>query len=284
MEQSIIQHLIEDYGPVRWINKSVFGFKDEGWFLIETVPLPPTDQIEQVVSDILNNYEIDYFEGQVVHWAECKNTHKIKDRVIRKLIDNLKNERFRIGICTGDEKVLLGQPIVIALKPTISYIEYPDHPHLNTGGDFGNLYLSDSFCYGYTSEPDRYGPSTYDKFIRVFDESTLWLFRHQVWVEIRNEVGKGKWIGPGDKIGLPKEVYAGTLNPLGRCRCGKSRRYLDCHLSNDISQSVEKRSITLNKSINIAQEELVHYLVTTWKKRVSIPNKRMIEKLNAMLK
>lgn len=284
MEQQVIQQLTQDYGPAKWISKSIFGFKQEGWFLLETTPLPPLDEIEQVVSDIIFEQEIDYYKGQVRHWPDCKNPHVIKDRVIKKVISSLKEETFRIGVCTGNERMLEGQPIVIALKPTISYMNFPDHPHLNSGGGTPGHYLPDSFCYGYTSEKERYGPSTYEKFIRVFDESILFLFRHQVWLAVRNELGEGQWIGPGYKLGLPSEVYPEFLNPMGKCRCGKNTRYAHCHLPSDLRPYVERVARTAKKPKKEIEIERIRFLYQTWKLRVENPHKDVIQKLNLMLK
>lgn len=284
MDTQVIQQLTKDYGPAKWIQKSIFGFKQEGWFLLETTPLPPLDEIEQVVSDIILEHEIDFYQGQVRHWPACNNPHIAKDRIVKNVLSSLKDETFRIGVCTGDERTLHGQPLVFALQPSITYMNYPDHPHLNSGGGNPSLYLPDSFCYGFTSEKERYGPSIYEKFIRVFDESTLFLFRHQIWLAIRKEFGQGKWIGPGDKLGLPAEVYPQFLNPLGKCRCGKNVRYGLCHLPLDLTSYVENTARTSHKPKEQIEKERIVYLANTWKQRVSNPQQKTIQKLNLMLK
>lgn len=284
MEQSVIQGLILDYGPVKWVKKSIFGFRNEGWFVIDTIPLPPEDEIELIVSDIINHQEIAYANGKVRHWHECKQTHPITNQMVKDVITSLKKEPFRIAICTGDDKFLEGQPIVISLNPTITYMNYPDHPHLNTGGFYGGVYIPDSFCYGYTVEPERYGPSDYEKFIRVFDEATLWLFRHQLWAAIRSKYGKGEWIGKHDKNGLPPLVYANWLNPLSKCRCGKKKKYIECHLPLDIAPSVTKRAKETNQSPKEIREEMIKQLCLTWNKRISNPQTETLKKLNRMLR
>lgn len=67
---------------------------------------------------------------------------------------------FKVAVCTGTGNLLEGQPIAFSLESHINYTVYPDHPHLNTGGYIPELKkcLPDSFCYGYTVKPERYGP------------------------------------------------------------------------------------------------------------------------------
>ena len=285
MEQSDIKRLIHDYGPVKWVNKSVFGFRNEGWFVIDTIPLPPEDEVEKVILDIINDREIAYADGKVRHWHENASTHYGKDNLVTEVITSLKDNHFRIGVCSGnDDRFLEGQPIAISLMPTITYMDFPDHPHLNTGGYNGSVFIPDSFCYGYTVEPERYGTNEYEKYIRVFDETTLSLLRHQIWVAIRNRTGKGHWIGKHDTNGLPPLVYANVLNPLAKCRCGKQKRYLECHLPLDLSEVVNKRAKSEQKKRIEIQHELIKQLLYTWKQRMYNPQKEMLNKLNRMLR
>lgn len=287
MQQSDIKRLIQDFGPASWVDKSLFGFKDEGWFVLQTIPIPPEDEIKKVISDIIKNHEIAYADGKVRHWYECEQqTHSISNQVVKEVISTLKEESYRIAVCAAsDEKYLGGQPIAIALNPTITYMNFPDHPHLNSGGFNKGVFIPNSICYGYTVEPERYGPTQYDKYIRVFDEVTLWAFRHQVWKAIRGKFGKGQWIGRHYKYGFDNPLfYADCINPLLKCRCGKNARYLECHLPLDISEVVKKRAKEQNKKTIDIQNEIINDLVKTWRSRVEIPQTEMLKKMNLMLK
>ncbi len=284
MEQSVIQRLIQDYGPVKWVDKSIFGFRDEGWFLIETIPLPPDDELEKVVSDIIDDNEISYDEGKVRHWPECKYSHAIKNKTVKDIIENLEYQKFRIAVCAHSEKDFLdGQPIVIGLNPSITYMDYPDHPHINTGGHTREgVYIPDSFCYGYN--PNIYGPSEYERYIKVFDESTLWLLRHQIWEATRNRFNEGDWVGKHFKGGLPSGWYALYLNPLDQCRCGSKKIYKLCHMQSDIRDGISYFAKKQKKDKKATEIELLRKLSIPWHKRVGEPQREMISKLNAILK
>ena len=284
MDQPTIQRLIHDYGPVRWVDKSIFGFKNEGWFVIDTIPLPPKEEIESVVMDIIHHQDISYANGKVRRWPENQKSSGIKDRVLKEVVTKLENKRYKVGICVNENADFLeGQPIAIALDPIISYMNYPDHPHLNTLGQYKNAFVPESFCYGYNVEKERYGTTDYEKFMRAFDEVTLWLFRHQIWEAYREYTGKGKWIGVHHAVGLPDLTYAGILNPLGQCRCGKKLKYLDCHLPLDLSVKV-KEKMKLDHTTRLeVQTEYIKNLTLSWDKRVGLPQREMLKKLKDML-
>lgn len=286
MEQRIIQQLIADYGSARWISKSIFGFQHEGWFILDTTPLPPADEVEQVVTDIIQDSEIAFHNGQVMHWPECKNRHVLKDQMMKKALVSLEEQRFRLAVCTGDETILDGQPLVIALQPTISLMNYPDHPHLNHAGMIGStkMYLPDSFCYGFSKENDRYGPDLQGKFIRAFDDATLFLFRHQIWLATRNLMGVGKWIGTEHKNDWAPETFAAILNPVGRCRCGKPVRYMECHLPIDLKKPVAQQAEKFKKTKKEVEKDLIIKLSNTWVQRIGNPQANMQTKLKVMLK
>ncbi|KAA0547398.1 hypothetical protein FZW96_11050 [Bacillus sp. BGMRC 2118] len=286
MEQETIQRLISDYGPAKYVDKSIFGFKGEGWFVLDSIPLPPKEEIEIVISDIIKDHEIAYLNGKVRHWPECSNKHSILDIKVKEVLNFLEEKPFKIGVCAAtDENFLGGQPIVIALNPTITYMNYPDHPHLNTGANYKGVYIPDSFCYGYTVEPDRYGPSVYEKYINVFDQATLWLLRHQVWEAIRILKGKGEWIGKHYKYGFDEPlVYAHWLSPISRCRCGKTKRYLECHLPIDIKKKVKEEAEKSERAYEEVQRNIINNLQNTWNTRIYQPHAFFLTKLIHMLK
>lgn len=274
MDQVVIDKLSAAFGPVSWYKKSIIGFKNEGWFVLEVVPLPPQEELPLVISDIVNSSMVDFNGGKVRHYIGCANSNHNTSRWIKEILPELVDQKFRIAICTGSDDYLMGQPIAIAIEPHINYMLYPDHPHLNLGGFYKGIYIPDSFCYGYTVSPEIYGPTEYDRYINTFDEVTLWLLRHQVWEALRKRSVKNKWIGPHEGE-LPPIAFAKSLNPFGNCRCGNKQLYINCHLSYDIEDDPRLRSTE--------KKEIITELVQSWHRMVEAPHKLMLQKLNLML-
>jgi hypothetical protein len=283
MEQEVINKLVKVFGPVKWSKKSILGMRNEGWFLLKTIPLPPIDELPNVISDIMNGYAVDFANGKVRHYKNCKNpNHTILDYRVKSILDQLPEQSFKVAICTGSTDCLMGQPIAIALEPTINYMIFPDHPHLNMGNKLIKGYFPDSFCYGFIVEQERYGPTEYDRYINTFDEVTLWLLRHLVWVATRNKYGKGIWIGPAEGQ-LEPSIYGHMLNPLGRCRCGKNKRYRDCHLRTDIKIEVEQKAKQLGLSKELVLQNLINGLVNSWNHNILLSQNKMLKYISEKL-
>jgi hypothetical protein len=287
MEKEVIDKLTDVFGPVKWFEQKILGgFKNEGWFVLETVPLPPEDELEAVISDIINGCMVDFADGKVRHYSGCGNPeHKINDHRIKSVLPHLKKQSFKVAVCTGTDKMLEGQPIVISLEPRITYTIFPDHPHLNMGCYIHeiNKYLPDSFCYGFTVEPERYGPSVYDRYINTFDEITLWLLRHQVWEAVRDKFGKGVWIGPHEGK-LPSWSFINKLNPQGKCRCGSKKIYRDCHLPIDLKPEITQYAKRYKIPEDAVLANKINGLTAIWNKNVFIPESHMISHINVTLK
>lgn len=283
MEREVTEHLAEVFGPVKWFKKSIFGMRKEGWFVLETIPLPPKEELPHVISDIINGYPVDFANGQVRHYGFCGNPdHTIRDQRVSSILGILKEQSFKVAVCTGTEDCLMGQPIVIALEPRINYMVFPDHPHLNTGHKMTKGYFPDSFCYGYTVEPERFGPTKYDRYINTFDEVTLWLLRHQVWEATGSRYGNGIWIGPKEGA-LEPANYVRMLNPIGKCRCGKRKKYKDCHLPSDFKIEVEQRAKQLGVPKATVMQNLIYGLVNSWSNNVYLPHNQMLKFIDDIL-
>ena len=286
METKVIDKLTAVFGPVKWFDQKIFGgMRNEGWFVLETAPLPPENELKQVISDIMNGCPVDFANGKVRHFQGCGNTeHNITDYRINAILHELMEQKYTVAICTGTDKILEGQPIVISLEPRITYSIYPDHPHLNIGVYIPELkkYLPDSFCYGYTVEPERYGPTEYDRFINTFDEVTLWLLRHQIWESVRKKFGQGVWIGPHEGV-LPAWSYVNKLNPLGKCRCGNKKIYKECHLTLDLKPEVALLAKRYKASEKTILANKIEGLEASWKKNVFVPESHMINTINKTL-
>lgn len=162
-------------------------------------------------------------KGRVYHSNECNaQVHVIQDNLVKDAIQKLKEETFHIAIHPNisleptEELFYGGKPLVIPFDPAITYMRFPDHPHLNMGTNLKllpgtNYSLPDTICY--SSEPNsKLGNNQRDRLLYTFDEVTIWLFRHQVWVAKRELTEHGKWIGPHEGQ-LDPESFPSRLNP-----------------------------------------------------------------------
>jgi hypothetical protein len=237
-----IQKLTEDFGPSKWIKGPFSNIPGDGWFLLEINPLPPEDEIEKVVSDIVNNkpVRVGYESGKVYHSLNCdsETNHNIS-KDLKRAIQLLKDETFLVAVLPEGPVGLKKQPVVIGIKPEINYFTFPDHPHLNEDGFYGNLkkfYFPHSFCYKH--DHSEFTGDLYNRVLDAFEQVSIWLLRHQIWVATRNLHSKGIWIGKGEPP-LPNESFPRFLNPENRCRCGNKIKYKDCHMKADFSKRVE---------------------------------------------
>ena len=154
---------------------------------------------------------------------------------------------YKVAIYPGyggtEGGILLGQPIVVALDPVITYIKYPDHPHINLGGNLQNtnIFVPDTLCY--IHNPEELGNIIDYRVFEAYKKIAIWLYRHQIWLSMREHTGKGEWIGQGVKLDAKHLIEA--LDPLGGCRCGKRKAYIDCHMSDDLSS---RHSINIERA------------------------------------
>lgn len=102
--------------------------------------------------------------------------------------------------------------------------------------------MPESICHGFKIEKERYRITDYEKFIREFNKIILWLFRHAIWKIYRIKICKEKWIGVHHAVDFHNLTYAGVLNSLGQCSCGKRWDYIECHLPSDLSDKVTMKS------------------------------------------
>lgn len=282
MNQSDIDYVIQEFGPVTW--KS-FGTKDtnEGVFLLKVTPLPPPNELEQVIADICTGGVPVYVKsGKVYHFNECgAQSHNILNPMVKEAIHKLKEETFNVAIhpnitLAQGELLYGGKPLAIAFDPAITYMQFPDHRHLNTGTYQRFLpntqySFSDTLCY--TAAPNNaLGITQRDRLLYTFEEVTIWLLRHQVWVAIRELTGKGEWIGPHEGE-LDPECFPLRLNPQGLCRCGSQKLYNSCHLKLDFA-SIRAKYGDIEA---ITQEKLIRG--GWWFNKVLLPQRTLFQAL-----
>jgi hypothetical protein len=284
MSRNNYADLVQRFGNknVKWVPERILNLPNEGWFVLQITPCPPSDEIEKVVSDIYHNRIISVSNGRVRHSDNCTPGSHDLPRELRKIFEDIKEETFVIAIYPGLDGLMLGQPIAIPLSKPINYEEYPSHPHINLGGfirfnkSIYTTFLPESICYGFNQ--NEYSKDEEEKLYEVFAQITIWLFRHQVWCVTREKTGRGIWIGPQEGYIQP-EYFVDILNPFGECRCGNHKSYADCHMPMDYSKakkcSLKEASDFINKNIFL--------LVAQWKNTILANQKRRIELLSSKL-
>jgi len=262
--QEILDKIRQEFGfnPLKLTRK--------GWFLLEATPLPPRDEIYNVITDIHLSKPVNVFNGKIYHSINCTlekhDLNKKLNRIISGVIDSLEEQRFLVAVnlTTDTEEEI---PVAICLEPQIDYITFPDHPHISLWWtpDPKN-FITHSLCY---AAPGSLNSDPYEKVKEALGQICIWLFRHQVWLETR-KVSKGLWIGPGAGPLKPQE-YPEFLNPLGFCRCGSKKIYAQCHLASDIALKERCTYSEAKKKINS--------LINTWPLRIG---QRQDQQLNAL--
>lgn len=280
MDARCAEWLSEKFGCVTWVPRRVVGLPEEGWFLLETSPCPPVDERLLVISDINRNDAVSIINGKVRHSEKCVScSHEIAPRLLR-VVEAVEDTTFRVAVYPGSKDLLLGQPVAISLEPGITYEEFPDHFHLNAGGDpgYGMMYLPDSLCY--TDRPEKLGVTECGRLDQAFAWIIIWLFRHQIWLATGEQGRNGIWIGPHVE-GFKPEHYVYLLNPLGRCRCGSSETYADCHMPSDLI-AMSKGQCSLQDARTWVRENR-EGLFERWLTKVSTPQNRTLQALRSAL-
>lgn len=289
MKKDQIDKLLSDLPGLRHLENRNGGKLVPGdWFLFETSPLPSPGEIELVLSDIVNNRMINVSPwGKVNHSKHCTSEKHDLTKILKECSADLTSQKFRVALWEGhrlllesqgfstrdlqNRKLLFGgQPIFIVTNPEISYLTYPEHPHLNTcilpdDVSASGLYLPDSICY--SDEHDDAGEQ-YVRIRKSFMLVCIWLLRHQVWEALKNK-GYPQWIGPDNKFTGNLE-FRRYYDPLGKCRCGCGKQYSQCHMMEDYKQ------LNVGNSLN-----LLHYL-SYWKRNREIPHQAVMSELNRM--
>ena len=284
MNQEIVSQLQEVYGPIKWFPDFLKGIPVKGWFLLTINPLPPLGEREMVTSDIIHGGQFAIDQGRVHHFDDCTSkSHNISSKFshVIKVLPNIKDQTFHIAVYPGEPGVLNGQPIAIPLEPTISYVQYPDHPHLNSGRYIKqmNLFIPDTLCY--TDNPKGLGSDPFSRLSSAFALISEWLYRHQVWLETRAK-GKSTWIGRQAFTSKPEE-FAEFINPNGPCRCGKQLLYKDCHMRKDLQIPALLFSKQKAWDINKALSLIMKNLCINWKSTRYEPQLDTIERLSSVL-
>jgi len=272
LTQFDLEEISQIFGPVRWVDQRLAGF--EGWLLIEVNPIPYREERAMIISDIEKGQQI-LVENRVLrHFGECTSEdHNISDVIVNKIdTDTMKDMKCLVAIHPGTKGYYHDQPIVVPINPSISHIEYPEHPHLNFGGNVKYGYCPDSICY--TDNPRELGEGISERVKKALAYVTIWLFRHQIWLQTRQFINSGIWIGP--QMPFDREQHAHHLNPRGRCWCGSKKIYSECHMMFD-------KCVLLDKLSSVGEKLLMlDSFQKSWKERVLIPHRSAIKQLSSI--
>lgn len=283
MISSDIESVIREFGPAKW-NRIESDNAAAGVFFLNVTPLPSPNELEKVIADICTGGIPVYVKGgKVYHSEECQaRRHDIQNASVKRSLRRLKEETFNVAIHPNiavgpllKEPLLGGQPIAIAFDPAITFMNFPDHPHLSMGGPERLLpgtqyFLPDSICY--TNNPNGLGNTQTERLLAALDEITIWLLRHQIWMATRELTGHGIWIGPHEGQ-LDPEWFPSRLNPLGPCRCGSRKTYASCHMTSDLETVKQKYGDTSVTNLK------KHIDSGWWTKAVYMPQKNLFEDL-----
>ncbi|WCK53907.1 hypothetical protein PP175_21705 [Aneurinibacillus sp. Ricciae_BoGa-3] len=232
------------------------------------------------MSDIEHVRVVGVSGQEVLHWEHCQFEHDLPE-LIAQVLPALKSRTYTLAVYPYEtsEQFLRKQPVIISLDPEISYRKYPDHPHLNvpfTDTKTG-FHMPASFCY--TDNPDLLGDDNYSRVKSSLQQATLWLLRHEVWLETRKRVAKGVWIGPNAEL-LPSWAYPGIIDTEGKCHCGSGNLYKLCHYERDLKEREEllfKDSPEQMHSIKYLKDD-PHLF---WCKVTNIPSRKSLDWLRS---
>jgi len=240
---------------VKWMRPN--GAAVKGWFRLEISPFPSPAELPLIISDIHGGHDIgvSYSDGHLFHDPGCLANHELDpdmDRIMRKVINTVKPRTFRLALLPGVPGVAHGQPLAVGLDPRLDYTSFPDHPHLNAG----NGEHPDSLCY--TDNIPALGATEMERISEAIRLISIWLFRHTIWQESRRYHSPGIWIGPAAPSDIQAADYPKLIDPEGRCRCGKSSKYKNCHLPGDLKlQPILVASQAPNSAGRITDPRLV---------------------------
>ena len=286
MDNSLLSNLKSEFGFVKFRDGADTDLTKEGWFLLEITPFSSNQDNIQVVSDIMEGKPVDVKGGTIGHLNTCGETeHRISSNIVKKALRKVKPATFLVAVYTGQTEVMGKSPVAVVLEPDISYVKFPDHPHLNMGfyDAKRKFYFPDSLCLA--GREHDWGQDEKDRLLEVFCQISIWLYRHLVWVATREYKPKGEWIGPGADP-LPGYCYPRHLNPHGECHCGSKKRYKDCHRLQDLQELIKQIAFYENTPIEEVRKRAMPFATngyTLWRNNVGIPTQIQRDKVKSAL-
>ena len=189
------------------------------------------------------------------HLENCDVEYHHLKKEISVAIKDITSQQFKFAVWTNPDGILNNQPVVIILEPEINKIIYPDHPHINSSFTYINYFMPNSICY--TDDPSLLGNDAYTRIAEAIDQTSIWLFKHQIWLATRSK-GNAIWIGPA-KENEDNEQFSSLRNLSDKCWCNSNKTYYQCHLQQDfynwkkLNPLINLSFINIDGSLNILE-------------------------------
>lgn len=219
------------------------GYSKGVWFVFEAGLLPPQNEINKVICDIINGRNIYLsYDGKMRHAESCRDVEHELDSNLINCVTNIKEQCFRIALWEFDKEA---KPLAFCLSHEISHSTLPHHPHINGGGEMrDSIFIPDSMCF--IEDIEEVGREYPWKIINSISQIRLWIFRHYVWLAT-GLAGNPIWIG-SDVVSEDWQQFAFKRNSNSRCRCGRNRTYAECHLIYDYTMELQKYRIPMTRA------------------------------------
>ncbi len=226
-----------------WINN--FRILSGEWYLLDITPTPVKSELRQVITGIENEREIAIEDGRLIFNKQCSNDSDEISEEIELILEYLKPVSYKIAVFNNrNQNVLRGQPIAFSISPKIDFLNFPDHPHLNTPNV--QMGIPASFCY--TDSPNMLGEFTSgDRMLDALLLITEWAFRHQIWQATRKKINRGCWVGKQLPTSIQNYHYPHFLDSNEKCHCGSGIKYKKCCYQRDKSDALSKGIVTFDR-------------------------------------
>lgn len=231
-----MSNIKSEFYNIKHINAEMTREYSGSWYYVKIHPISNKAILLNVVSDLIKEEPISISSScEIVHFDGCTNLKHMIERELKNLLITIDDIFFQqhftilikapeIDVITG-VSVLSGQPQVYVLDPYINFDSFPDHPHIN---GYNPLKLPTSICY--SGDYDFYNDKSEDeKIVYAFQQSTIWLLKHMLWVYLKKVKYHTPWIAEaGAEIVSEDKIF--FINQYGRCLCGSSTIFQQCCL------------------------------------------------------
>lgn len=228
MNNILTNELMNKFSSIKKIIHNPPNLPAGDWLLLEVNPCISNEQNKLILSDIINGEPIYVLgDGSLEHYCKCNASNHEIDLFYNKIAKDIRFVKYKVVIWIENGTNKFCKPLAFVIQPEISLNVFPDHPHINVSES-----LPDSICY--TDE-------NIIKISSAIEQVFIWLYRHEVWIASRKSKNS-KWIGE-QVITHPYDKFMHLLNPIGLCRCGKNKKYSNCHLLDDYTLFFKHYSI-----------------------------------------
>lgn len=235
MEEGLWEHEVREtlgyYPEALLIEVEVRSVLALGWRVVMD-PIPPADELHAVLADLEQGFICDVgLRGRIQHSdADCGSMspdHEVllpRVRVPRRpyIVELI----YPLKLNGGAGPI---HPQARVVQPEMTFRTYPRHPHMN--GDLRHSWPCPLSPHATTWSWAE--GATWSYLAHV----ALWILKTEAWARTGGGIGRqGTWVGDATPH-TPLHVLS-TVDPIGPCRCGRGKRYEDCHLALDLNVAV----------------------------------------------